>query len=539
MDQDTIPPSEAVAKALNRARAAFEQGEINAAWHHIAPLHGRILHPSQAYQRDFLTMGCGVYAVGDLVIANRLNATLPIRVGDLPMRYRLAVRRKQMRTAKWLRTSPEALATPDLIDDFKCSMAIYCVWNKRYSTGFALAPSRVKARLFPKIIPNSMRYAPLPKDPTDDLPRVILEQGVGDIILHVAHIKKQGHHETSTFIAAPQYRTLVNRWFPKATFVPVPGVPKELHGLPAHASADFMGRSWRDQRSFSIGDTQLDTPTRGPFDVPVIGICWRGGSGQIGGRNAISPLHYFLDMLPEDGRYMVLQFDLTDAERAILAQDRRITIPMADITEAPDRTLDMVRALAGMISVDSANWHFAGAAGVPIFAIMNKTAHWFWGPESKVEHTYPCATTVTKSDLSGPALGRWFKTTLKAWRARPRTPPAPVPATDDGFARPIFVASLPRVRSSMVMGALAGQGVWTGKTVAPTPENPKGFFENRTIRDRYVKGILKRLNADPLGVTKLPAPDGQPPYPALPYQLRRAIAGEGYRGGFGGLRTRN
>ncbi|MGV6839548.1 MAG: sulfotransferase [Planktomarina sp.] len=533
MDQSRMQTPDQIGNALSRARAAFEAGDISGTWEIIS---GLIDIPGRTAAQDnhikYLQIGCAVYKVGDLDAANALNASWPIYPSHLPVRYRLAVRQRQTKTAKWLRTSPEALAEEDLIYDFKNSLANYCLWNGKIGTGLALYPSRAKAKLFTKIIPNSLRYMPLPAHPDQDLPRIIIEQGVGDIFMYLSHIKIQGNHETSTFIGLPQYRSLIARWFPNAKFVAFNAIPDDLRGLSAHAAADFLRRTWDVQKSFSIGDLQLEKPTRGVLDTPVFGISWRGGSGQNRREERHIPLQYFLDMLPEDGRYLALQFDLTEEEKKILLADHRVNIPFMDVTHEPIVTLDVVKNLAGVISIDCANWHFAGVSDVPIFAIMNKTPHWFWGKDAKVEDTYPSATTVQKETMTRQDLDQWYLKSIRAWRQRPKERPAlPAIKARQDFERPLFVVSIPRSRSSMVMGIFANLGFWVGDTVGANANNPTGYFENKSLREVYLKGILRDLGADPLGISKLPPLKAQPPYPHLKSQVERNIRQQGYKSG--------
>ena len=70
--------------------------------------------------------------------------------------------------------------------------------------------------------------------------------------------------------------------------------------------------------------------------------------------------------------------------------------------------------------------------------------------------------------------------------------------------RPILVTGLPRSGTSIVAGSLKRCGAWLGRTVGRGHSNPKGFFENRTLREQVNKGILEALGSDPLGVSSLP-----------------------------------
>ena len=178
-----------VAERLAKARKALDDGQISAAWELAEPLVGDdSLDEAEAYRLNFLRLACALYYTGDLDAANELNATMPITANDVPMRYRLAIRQRQPKTARWLRKSEAAAGVENIVDDFKCSVGLYCLWHKRYRAGFAFYKSRTKALMFPQVVPKSMKSVPLPDDPKEDEPLIILEQGVGDVILYLSLI---------------------------------------------------------------------------------------------------------------------------------------------------------------------------------------------------------------------------------------------------------------------------------------------------------------------------------------------------------------
>ncbi|MEM6306900.1 MAG: sulfotransferase, partial [Pseudomonadota bacterium] len=441
---------------------------------------------------------------------------------------------RKPKTAKRLRSLPIVKDHPKLLDDFKTSMAIYLMWNGKPKYGFHFAKHRHNAIMFPQIVPKSLRYCELTNNPENDVPRIILEQGVGDVVLYLAHIRQQGHHDTSTFFGIKKYGSMVRRWFPQAKFHAIGEIPKEFHGLPCHCSADFLRRSWVKHKTLYVNTPLPEIPRRGVLDKPVYGICWRGGSGQNRREERHINIHHFLDLLPHNAYFTPLQFDLTDDERDIFAKDSRIIMPFADVMEDPIVTVDIIRDLAGVISVDSANWHFAGISNVPILAIMNKTPHWFWGPDARVENTYSSATTVPKPLLTHDIVKDWMSKTNRRWRARPKTAlPAPVAhrRTQAGVDEPLFIASLPRSRSSMTMSLFAHHGVWAGKTLDATINNPKGFYENVELKEKYLKAVLKDMNADPVGVHKFPPMLPIPAYPKLRYNILTALQHQGYKNG--------
>lgn len=542
MNVQTTATTDALEDTLKKADRAFQKGEVSTTWALIEPIVNQRNHLRSAAQHNTLNMlqlGCAIYKTGDLAAANQLNATLEVTKGLLPIRYRLAIRQRQYRTAKMLRSHPIAVGNDIMQADFKCSAGIYCLWHNRPRAGFRLYASRHKAIMFPKIVPDALRYAPLPADPADDVDRIILEQGVGDVILHLAHIRQQGNHATSTFFGPKHYAGLVQDWFPKGQFVFYGKIPDTLRDKPCHCSADFLSRSLSGNNAFPLTSPRPYAPTRGPLDRPVIGICWRGGSGQNRREERHIPLHFFLDMLPEQANYIPLQFDMTDAERAVLVQDSRVSIPFMDVTSNPQATTNVIRDLAGVISVDSANWHFAGCSDVPFLAIMNKTAHWFWGGDARADSAYPSATTIPKEHLTRQGIKDWTVQATRRWRQRPKSKlatPQIASSVKMGFDTPLFVVSPPRTRSSLMMRAFAKHGIWTGQTVKASPNNPHGFYENEPLRETYLKGVLKGMGADPLGVTKLPPLFPQPPFPHLAYQVHRAIRHQGYQGGAWGFK---
>ena len=86
---------------------------------------------------------------------------------------------------------------------------------------------------------------------------------------------------------------------------------------------------------------------------------------------------------------------------------------------------------------------------------------------------------------------------------------------------PILIMATPRSGSSMTAGIIAKHGVWTGQVRPGEGRNPKGFFENRAIRDliREHNGALvqKGRVAEPI--------------PGWRAKVEAAMLAEGYPGG--------
>lgn len=97
------------------------------------------------------------------------------------------------------------------------------------------------------------------------------------------------------------------------------------------------------------------------------------------------------------------------------------------------------------------------------------------------------------------------------------------------FKTPVFVLGLPRSGTSMLAGALARCGAWSGTTIPATDDNPRGFYEHAIIREQVTKAILRQLNCDPLGVKRLPPVDIDLKIPTLAQVLKKIIEKDGYR----------
>jgi hypothetical protein len=521
--QPAAPPDTPQAR-IERATEAFNKGLVSDCYALIRPLlSAPPPEPRDRSRLAYLQLGCALYYTGDLEAAKRLNAALPTRHWR-PMRYRLALRQRDAATAKRLRSDPEV--TDVERNDFRTSAGLNMLWANRYRSGFPLYAARHNAILFPRTVPSALSWAPLPDDPAEDAETIILEQGLGDVLFHLSHIRAEGLHESSRFVGLRKYGPIIRRYFPNARFTAHDDLPKAGARPRAHLAADFVGRGFRRTGKVAAGIT-FDKPLRHGGEPPVWGICWRGGSGQNRREERHIQLPLFLDLLPRDGRFMALQFDLTDQERQLLQADGRCMVPLADLTANPIQTIDMIRPLAGVISVDSANWHMAGFSGVPLLAIMNKTAHWFWGAEAKAETAFANATTIPKEALSAKPVADWLDKTRMAFDQRPvRRRPAPRQIE----RQPVFVLGLPRSATSMTTRVLHAHGLWLGDTVPGNSENPQGYFESRAIRDGIVKPMLRKLGADHFGIRSLPAWDVLPPDPTLRHRIARQLEQEGYDG---------
>lgn len=74
------------------------------------------------------------------------------------------------------------------------------------------------------------------------------------------------------------------------------------------------------------------------------------------------------------------------------------------------------------------------------------------------------------------------------------------------FDNPIFILGIPRSGTSLLAGLWSLTGIWTGPTNPPSPNNVKGFFENRAIKDTSTYKILRDSNFCRRGQNPIPKP---------------------------------
>lgn len=71
---------------------------------------------------------------------------------------------------------------------------------------------------------------------------------------------------------------------------------------------------------------------------------------------------------------------------------------------------------------------------------------------------------------------------------------------------PILITGCARSGTSMTAGIINACGAFGGRMVGGTRNNPKGFYENKEIRETLIKPYLVLNGADPLGQDPLPDP---------------------------------
>lgn len=496
----------------------FDTGEITEASNLIEQIPGKDLDPSQKPQYYFLMLGIGLYGRGDSEKVKLINNSL--QIGFHPaLRYRLALRTGDIPMAKKIRSQSDLPF--DVTEDFGWSACLSSLWAGRRSAGMRLYQRRMFARNFGKFTPEGLVYKRY--EGGEDCGRVFLEQGLGDFLLHMAIMNASASRDDHLIVGAPRIAPFVKSFLPNATFRSILDDLSDLKGLEFHASGDYLAPAFDPKLGFKPKPF-LDERKKSTF--PVFGIGWRGGSAQNRREERRIDLEQFLDMLPRGFHYLALQADITDEEAEIIKKSDRVQLPGYDIRRHTWALFHQISQLAGVISIDCANWHLAGLARVPIYAMMNKTVHWYWGPDQDVNGVYPGSTVCQKTEVTTRKLENW----CKKMRREHKDLPAPAIRSSRNVDRPVFIVGAPRSGTSMVAGVFGQMGLWMGPTVAGNKNNQKGYFENGTIRETVIKPMLVKLGGDPLGIRDFFPVESIPPQPGLPGELVQLLQKQQYNG---------
>ena len=108
--------------------------------------------------------------------------------------------------------------------------------------------------------------------------------------------------------------------------------------------------------------------------------------------------------------------------------------------------------------------------------------------------------------------------------------PVLTPTQAEHWNRPLLCIGMPRSGTSMAMGILAACGLWIGTMRPPTPQNPKGFYENYRLERRIAEVSLGLVGADPNGVNPLPKLRAFNDFPSIRNLADFELRGDGYTG---------
>lgn len=247
---------------------------------------------------------------------------------------------------------------------------------------------------------------------------VFLEQGVGDRFLHLAHIKAHHPGPPLTFAVLPRWRPVITWLFPEDRVIDLPSAPSRPM-TEANASGDYLAMALFRTGRFAPA-ARLGPPLRrGP---PRFGLVWRGGSHQNQIEDRHIALRDLLDLMPESTELVALQPNITAQEQGLLRARRGMHLPAFDVTADLRSYARLISGLAGVIGIDNSAVHVAGVFGVPSYTFMNRSAHWYWGPEQRTDALYPEGRTARADAPDRAALHRWMEECLSLYGARAAAP---------------------------------------------------------------------------------------------------------------------
>jgi hypothetical protein len=99
------------------------------------------------------------------------------------------------------------------------------------------------------------------------------------------------------------------------------------------------------------------------------------------------------------------------------------------------------------------------------------------------------------------------------------------------YQEPILITGCARSGTSIIAGIIHYCGAWGGGMTGPNPNNKKGQFENKIIRDAITKPALRAAGLDPLGQKPLADPATWIIDPGWRGRVVDSIKREGYPGG--------
>ncbi len=163
-----------------------------------------------------------------------------------------------------------------------------------------------------------------------------------------------------------------------------------IQTLPPHPETDGganrspLPSQW-EPRVGGWGSSPLPTSNNGA----CIGISWRGNPGNRGDAQRSIPLATFVEALPKGPRYVSLQKDSTEDERALLAALGIVDV--ADALEDFAETGAVCDVLDLIITVDTSIAHLAGALARPVWILLCRIPDWRWFVDRTDSPWYPTA----------------------------------------------------------------------------------------------------------------------------------------------------
>jgi tetratricopeptide (TPR) repeat protein len=138
-----------------------------------------------------------------------------------------------------------------------------------------------------------------------------------------------------------------------------------------------------------------------PVDRLNIGITWSGNPANLDNNNRSMPLATLLKVADPKYHLVVLQTQVTDADRRTLADHPEVFDAGSELKSFAD-TAALMNALDLVLTVDTSVAHLAGALGRPLWIMLAWLPDWRWFLEREDCPWYPTARLYRP-----PTIGDW------------------------------------------------------------------------------------------------------------------------------------
>lgn len=336
----------------------------------------------------------------------RINRFLDSNIEPF-LRYRAALKGKDISMAKTLRNAAMPLPNSSKTIGWHASVALLHLGHKRL--GFRFYHNRLGADDGVVSWPKNAIHVPF--DGKAFVHDVHLEQGVGDVFLHLAHLKSTGLDVVFRFHVTPRWEKLLRLFFPTCDVVVHPNWVMVPDGVQMHATGDFMVYQFYKTNTLRPSDYLLPA-----FDNRAgYGISWRGGAKFLNDTdNRKIALSEMLEALPPNQTYYCLQYDITQDEYDYIRKNRPdIRFPAGNMKSDLYGLTQLIRRLKGVISVRNSNLHIAGNCGISCLAFIDDTTSWLWSDQNKkVRPLYGKTRIHKRSDYTRENLEDWMQSVL-------------------------------------------------------------------------------------------------------------------------------
>ncbi|CAL77986.1 putative TPR domain protein; putative O-GlcNAc transferase related protein [Bradyrhizobium sp. ORS 278] len=128
----------------------------------------------------------------------------------------------------------------------------------------------------------------------------------------------------------------------------------------------------------------------GSHDRLRVGLVWSGNPHQANDSNRSMPLSTLLPLLEVEADFISLQKELRPADKALLAQERKIRDVTADLTDFAE-TAALMTCLDVVVTVCTSAAHLAATLGRPTWIMLPYLADWRWLRDREDSPWYPSA----------------------------------------------------------------------------------------------------------------------------------------------------